>query len=64
MIPECERQAEAGPDHLARRDLERGARLGSRSAGLGGRAGGGGGGAIGPNFARMPRSVRMRGENG
>ena len=30
----------------------------------GGLAGGGGAGPIGPNFVRMPRSTRMRCENG
>jgi hypothetical protein len=39
----------------------RGARPGSRSSGVGGLAGGGSGGAPG-SFARMPRSVLMRGE--
>jgi len=46
-----------------RRRPWRGARLGSRSAGVGGRAGGGSGGAVG-NFARIPRSILMRGHSG
>ena len=36
--------------------------LGSRSSGVGGLADGGGAGPIGPNFVRMPRSVRILGE--
>ena len=45
-------------DHLTSRDRDRGARRGSRSSRVGGC------GAIGPNFARMPRKVRMRGDSG
>jgi hypothetical protein len=41
---------------------ERGARSGLRSSGIGRRAGGGSRGAVG-NFARMPRSTRIRGDN-
>src|SRR6516225_2610423 len=49
---------------LPRRDRDRGRRLGSRSSGVGGLAGGVGAGAIGPNFARIPRKVRRRGDSG
>jgi hypothetical protein len=47
-----------GGDHLPRRDLERGRRLGSRSSGVGGLAGGGGAGAIGPSFLPFPERLR------
>jgi len=43
-------------DHLERRP-ERGRLRGSRASGVGGLAAGGGAAPIGPNFARMPRSV-------
>ena len=57
----CPARAE---DHLSRRDPERGRLLGSRSSGVGGLAGGGGVGASGPNLARTPRKVWIRGDSG
>jgi hypothetical protein len=60
----CQRHSEAAhpvADHLASRDRDRGARLGSRSSDVGGRAGWRLRGTIGPTFARMLRSVWLGG---